>query len=209
MERAEFGGCEASRGIAQASAGREMSYMGPRLSRTRRCQKAKAARKCGDVGRGNRVGWLQVVGNGRARFGAMNRGKGKLKREGKRPGEVGGQVLRERRKAAERGNAALRKRRRAQEGAGEWGPGTRRAWSYRSYQHIATDTFCNWSGREQWTGQRTSKFGAVKRQDVTPTHTNPLMCSYLHCQVIVPDKTPDKFVRNLVTQARLQSTGPS
>ncbi|KAH9160702.1 hypothetical protein EDB89DRAFT_2248815 [Lactarius sanguifluus] len=123
MERAEFGGCEASRGIAQASAGREMSYMGPRLSRTRRCQKAKAARKCGDVGRGNRVGWLQVVGNGRARFGAMNRGKGKLKREGKRPGEVGGQVLRERRKAAERGNAALRKRRRAQEGAGEWAQG--------------------------------------------------------------------------------------
>ncbi|KAH9072190.1 hypothetical protein EDB83DRAFT_2313278 [Lactarius deliciosus] len=44
--------CEASQGVARASAGHEMSYMSPWGSRTRRCRRAKAARGCGDVGRG-------------------------------------------------------------------------------------------------------------------------------------------------------------
>ncbi|KAH9033647.1 hypothetical protein EDB84DRAFT_1676313 [Lactarius hengduanensis] len=56
-------GCEASQAVAQASAECELSYVGPRRSRTRRCRNAKAARECGEVGNGNGVVWSQVVGN--------------------------------------------------------------------------------------------------------------------------------------------------
>lgn len=66
--------CGASQGIAQASAARELSYMGPRRSRTRRCRRARAACERGVVGNGNgrlhRAQGMRVVANGRARFGA-------------------------------------------------------------------------------------------------------------------------------------------
>ncbi|KAH9169035.1 hypothetical protein EDB89DRAFT_1908956 [Lactarius sanguifluus] len=70
---AGFGGCEASRGIAQASAGREISYAGPRRLRTRLYRRAKAARKCSEVGNGTGVGWSQAVANGLACFGAARK----------------------------------------------------------------------------------------------------------------------------------------
>ncbi|KAH9174320.1 hypothetical protein EDB89DRAFT_1904525 [Lactarius sanguifluus] len=73
--------------------------------------RASAARECGEVGKGDTVGRSQVVGNGRARFGVINRGK--LKREGESPGQVGDRARVERGKAVKRwkrGNAALRKR---------------------------------------------------------------------------------------------------
>ncbi|KAH9026542.1 hypothetical protein EDB85DRAFT_2175319 [Lactarius pseudohatsudake] len=64
----------ASQGIAHASAGREVSYMGPRRSRTRQCRRARAACERGVVGNGNgglhRAQGMRMVGNGRARFGA-------------------------------------------------------------------------------------------------------------------------------------------
>ncbi|KAH8976900.1 hypothetical protein EDB83DRAFT_2315033 [Lactarius deliciosus] len=56
-------------GVTQATAEREMSYMGPQRSRTRRYRRAGAAREGGEVGNGNGVGWSYVVGIGRARFG--------------------------------------------------------------------------------------------------------------------------------------------
>ncbi|KAH9032966.1 hypothetical protein EDB85DRAFT_2230834 [Lactarius pseudohatsudake] len=62
-------GCESAQGIVQASAGRELSYMGLLRLRTRRYRMARAARECGEVGDGNGAGWSQVVGNGRTRFG--------------------------------------------------------------------------------------------------------------------------------------------
>ncbi|KAH9034858.1 hypothetical protein EDB85DRAFT_1889581 [Lactarius pseudohatsudake] len=62
-------GCESAQGIVQASAGCELSYMGPLRLRTRRYRMVRAARECGEVGNGNGAGWSQVVGNGRARFG--------------------------------------------------------------------------------------------------------------------------------------------
>ncbi|KAH8976757.1 hypothetical protein EDB86DRAFT_3250982 [Lactarius hatsudake] len=55
MARAGFGGCEALRAVAQASAGREISYTGPRESQTRLCRRAKASRECGEIGNGNEI----------------------------------------------------------------------------------------------------------------------------------------------------------
>ncbi|KAH9004674.1 hypothetical protein EDB86DRAFT_1976459 [Lactarius hatsudake] len=61
------------RGVMQASAERELSYIGLRRSRTRGAQRARAARECSEVGNGNGVGLLQVVRNSHACFGATQR----------------------------------------------------------------------------------------------------------------------------------------
>ncbi|KAH9006192.1 hypothetical protein EDB86DRAFT_2824499 [Lactarius hatsudake] len=58
---------DASQGVAQASAQRELSHMSPWQSQIRRCGSAKAARKCGEVRSGDMEpkGW--VVRSGRKR----------------------------------------------------------------------------------------------------------------------------------------------
>ncbi|KAH9011117.1 hypothetical protein EDB85DRAFT_2281834 [Lactarius pseudohatsudake] len=64
--------CGPRKVVAQASAEHEILQAGPRRSRTRKCRRAKGAHECGKVERGYTEaegGWLQVIGNKRARFG--------------------------------------------------------------------------------------------------------------------------------------------
>ncbi|KAH9024711.1 hypothetical protein EDB84DRAFT_1440596 [Lactarius hengduanensis] len=68
---AGMGGCEAVQDVVQASVEREMSYVGLQQSRTRQCQRVTAMRECGEVEVGNRVIWLQGIGNSCARFGMV------------------------------------------------------------------------------------------------------------------------------------------
>ncbi|KAH8984490.1 hypothetical protein EDB86DRAFT_2833511 [Lactarius hatsudake] len=87
---------DASQGVAQASARRELSHMSPWQSRIRRCGSAKAARKCGEVGSGytEPKGW--VVGSGRKRSRTIQR-SAKLWISGHRGRErVGLELLRSR-----------------------------------------------------------------------------------------------------------------
>ncbi|KAH9016697.1 hypothetical protein EDB85DRAFT_2279856 [Lactarius pseudohatsudake] len=67
-------GCEASQGVAQVSAERELSYIGLRQSRTRRCRRVKAARECGEVGRGYTEPAGRVVASDRKQSRTLRRG---------------------------------------------------------------------------------------------------------------------------------------
>ncbi|KAH9163727.1 hypothetical protein EDB89DRAFT_1912536 [Lactarius sanguifluus] len=109
--RAVSRGCGASQAVAQASAGREASYMGPWRSWTRRCRRARAARKCDDVGRGK---GCRLVAK---EWGVLDKqGRPKTRREeqgeesgmrGEPRGELSAQRARE---SGEALNVALRKR---------------------------------------------------------------------------------------------------
>ncbi|KAH9170381.1 hypothetical protein EDB89DRAFT_2244107 [Lactarius sanguifluus] len=57
-----LGGVKLLQGVAQASAGRVLSYMCLQRSHTRLNRRVKATRECGEVGKGNRVSRLYYRG---------------------------------------------------------------------------------------------------------------------------------------------------
>ncbi|KAH9021884.1 hypothetical protein EDB85DRAFT_1895455 [Lactarius pseudohatsudake] len=75
-------GCEASQDVAQVCAERELSDIGPRQSRTRRCRRVKAAPECGEVGRGYMWPVGRVVASDRKQSRTLRRGA-KLRRGGR------------------------------------------------------------------------------------------------------------------------------
>ncbi|KAH9024067.1 hypothetical protein EDB85DRAFT_1894510 [Lactarius pseudohatsudake] len=63
-----------SEGVAQASAGRELLYIGPRRLQMCRCRRAKTARECGEVGRGYTEPEGRVVASDRKRSHMLRHG---------------------------------------------------------------------------------------------------------------------------------------